>query len=604
MILQTLKIKNFKGIKEFEFKPNGRNVQIHGDNATGKSTLYDAYLWLLFGKNSLQQKNFGIKPNGVDMRNELVSVIAEFDNPKITLERQYAEKWTKERGNAAETFSGHTSNYFVNGISVKETEYNNTINKLGSEEAFKIFSNPLYFNSLKTEERRNIILGLVSENISEPPHDIALLNQQLKTIEKEIKDIPVRINELANTVKDLPDGEDNLKANLEKFQQQKSSLESELKSYLDSSDRLKLINEIRQKMKEIESEHQKYALIRTQEAYKKRQEFDEKIMDLRKNLNLISANIPKYTFEIEQIDKTLELLRTQYKDLNAKKVELDKSCPTCRQSIPEEHYAKSIADFNIEKSNKLAEIQAHGKSMNEKKSELQKKITLAEEEIKALNGKIEALTNEKTLIHDNLIALDSLESYKQLQDKEFRLLNTPADQKTKEIQEQIYELDQDIKNMLYYLARAETNNDIISRINELKTHEKTLGKKYRELSGMRDESLQHMRKQIQDAEQTINSKFSNVRFKLFEEQINGEIKDVCITTYLGVDYSDLNNAAKINCGLDIINTLVQHYGKAFPVWIDNAECITNIWTPLTQVISLYVVENEKKLKVIIDSHKK
>ena len=598
MILNTLKIKNFKGIKDFEFKPNEIRTSIYGDNATGKSTLYDAYLWLLFGKNSLQQKNFGIKPNGVDMRNESVVVVGEFSNPRVTLERRYAEKWTKERGNASEIFSGHVSTYLVDGVSVKETEYNNTINKLGSEEVFKIISNPLYFNNLKNEERRNIILGLVSDIMTEPPHDMTLLSQQLKAIEKEIKDIPVRINELGNTVKDLPDGEDNLKANLEKSKTEKIKLENEMKSYLDSSDRLKTINEIREQMKKIEMEHQKYTLIRTQEAYKKRQEYDEKLLDLRKNLNSISANIPKYTFEVEQIDKTLELLRTQYKELNAKKVDVDKSCPTCRQSIPEENYSKAVADFNLEKSNKLSEIQAHGKSLNEKKTELQKKMNLAEEEVKALNEKIEKLTNEKEAIKDNLIALDSMESYKQLQDKEFKLLNTPADDKTKELQSQIYELDQDIKNILYYLARAETNNDIISRINELKAHEKTLGTKYRELSKMRDEVIEHTRTQIQNAESAINSKFQNVRFKLFEEQINGEIKDVCITTYLGIDYNDLNNAAKINCGLDIINALIEFYGKSFPVWIDNAESITEIWTPKAQTICLVVDVKYNQLKIV------
>ena len=73
-------------------------------------------------------------------------------------------------------------------------------------------------------------------------------------------------------------------------------------------------------------------------------------------------------------------------------------------------------------------------------------------------------------------------------------------------------------------------------------------------------------------ESSINSKFKMARFKMFEVQINGGIKECCETVYEGVPYSDLNNAARINIGLDIINTLSEHYNFSAPIFVDNRVC--------------------------------
>lgn len=64
----------------------------------------------------------------------------------------------------------------------------------------------------------------------------------------------------------------------------------------------------------------------------------------------------------------------------------------------------------------------------------------------------------------------------------------------------------------------------------------------------------------------------------------------------GVSYVGLNNGAKINVGIDIINTLSRHYGVAVPLFVDNAESVTNLEYAATQVIRLVVSESDKKLR--------
>jgi hypothetical protein len=95
----------------------------------------------------------------------------------------------------------------------------------------------------------------------------------------------------------------------------------------------------------------------------------------------------------------------------------------------------------------------------------------------------------------------------------------------------------------------------------------------------------------------INSKFHMARFKLFEVQVNGALAECCETTFNGVPYSNLNNGARLNIGLDIINTLAEHYGFSPPVWLDNAESVTDILPTKGQQIRLIVSAADKKLRV-------
>ena len=99
-------------------------------------------------------------------------------------------------------------------------------------------------------------------------------------------------------------------------------------------------------------------------------------------------------------------------------------------------------------------------------------------------------------------------------------------------------------------------------------------------------------------EEKINSKFKYARFKLFKTNINGGIEEVCETIFNGVPYSSgLNNAARINVGLDIISTLSEHYGVTAPIFVDNSEAVTKLIDINSQVISLVVSEKDKELRI-------
>lgn len=118
MKLLRLTLSNFKGVKQFILQANGHDAQIYGDNATGKTTLYDAFLWLLFDKDSQNKKDFAIKTlasDGSELHGLEHSVEGKFDldGRIVTLTKSYMEQWTKKRGSAEKTFTGHTTDYFI-----------------------------------------------------------------------------------------------------------------------------------------------------------------------------------------------------------------------------------------------------------------------------------------------------------------------------------------------------------------------------------------------------------------------------------------------------------------------------------------------------------
>src|SRR5690606_10042976 len=142
--LKHLKIENFKGIKKFSMDFDGKNVNVFGTNATGKTTLVDAFQWLLFDKDSAGNSKFNIKP--IDPRTEKeihnletsVEAVLKLDNNEITLKKVFKERWVKQNGKTDREFAGHTTEYYVNGVPKKQTEYKKTISEIIGEEVFKM----------------------------------------------------------------------------------------------------------------------------------------------------------------------------------------------------------------------------------------------------------------------------------------------------------------------------------------------------------------------------------------------------------------------------------------------------------------------------------
>jgi hypothetical protein len=179
------------------------------------------------------------------------------------------------------------------------------------------------------------------------------------------------------------------------------------------------------------------------------------------------------------------------------------------------------------------------------------------------------------------------------------IANMQADSNTAimAIQKEIDTLTDAITALEQAAARLEARKNGEKRIEDLKAEERRLAAEFEELERQLYLTEEFIRAKVQMLEDKINSKFRMARFKLFDVQVNGALNETCETTFNGVPYSNLNNGARLNIGLDIINTLAEHYGFAPVVFIDNAESVVNILPTKGQQIRLIVSGTDKKLRV-------
>ena len=166
--LKQLVLTNFKGIKYLNIDFDPITTVISGENGTGKTTVYDAFNFLLFGKDSSDRKDFNIKTldkdnNPIHKLNHEVTGVFDVDESTQTFKRIYREKWVKQRGAEVAEMNGHETVFYFNDVPLSKSEYEAKVSALVSEDTMKLLTNPLYFNTIKWEQRRKILMDIVGE---------------------------------------------------------------------------------------------------------------------------------------------------------------------------------------------------------------------------------------------------------------------------------------------------------------------------------------------------------------------------------------------------------------------------------------------------------
>ena len=647
MRLQKLTLKNFKGIKDFTLDAQGGDIDIYGDNATGKTTLFDAFLWLMFGKDSEGKADFAIKT--LDKNNSAISGldhevegVFEIDGKVVTLRKVYAEKWTKKRGSPKAEFTGHTTDHFLDGVPVQKKEYDAYISEIVGEDVFKLLTNPMYFNEqLHWQERRETLLEVCGD-ISDADviaSDKALaglpdildgrkLDDHRKVIaarcteiNKELNKIPVRIDEVE---KGLPDV---TRLTLEGVETALKKLKDEEGAKMDELYALEFGGQIAKKRKQLMEIETQIIQFKNEFNSKNNEQIKEKgrllnsvmleISDMeRKGLHLRNALLTNEQ-DIQSVERSIKQLRIEWHEADKQEFTFaqDDTCPTCGQALPEEQLEeardKALKDFNRQKSVQLATITRSGKELQKSIDGYTAENTEIEKELESLNKEVETKTEESERLQADIDALqdsaDDIEThpeYKRLQ-TEANSIRQAVDALKIDAQAAIEKGEQELKGIQHHIMLV--SNDRLSlqrremgqeRIKELKAEEKDLAAEYERLEGELYLTEEFVRIKVSMLEEKINSKFKLARFKLFNVLVNGAVDPCCETLYGGVPYgAGLNNGARINVGLDIINTLSEHYNFSAPIFVDNAEAVTELINTRGQMIRLIVSEPDKKLRV-------
>lgn len=665
--IKKLAIQNFKGIKRLEVD-FGKITNIYGDNAEGKTTIFDAFTWLLFGKDSTGRTDFDIKHlddkgETTDKLEVQVEGLIEYQGAETTIKRVLREKWQTKRGSYKTEFKGNQTDYYFNEVPVKKQEFESNISNLIPEDFFKILSNPTHFNLMDWNDQREILKKLVEtktkEELAKGNSDFEALLERIgkqktfkeykaqikasvKKAAEEIKTIPSRIDEVENS----KPAEIDFKAIEGEIKETEGNIHSIDKRLQDASEtkreEQKRVNELKTQALNLEHEIQRQKSNIENNAKSKSQDLDFKIQENQKRLEVVNSEIKIFEEsisknktkaselknEVSQLKSQNEKLREQYKEKANETLVFDEDefkCPTCNRvhesDKVEEIKAESKARFNFDKSEELEKINKKGilnqqaieSNLNEIKT-LEEKNKSIDDDLKSLNYKKESLeqyvfelkkefesvkidSSELNKMISNSEEIKKLKSELESLNKKIKDFKIEGQQDNEELQIQKNELNKKLDELKLQLNRKEEIKRAQKRVEELLKKEqelaKVIGKTENDLYIIEEFETAIM----SDLENRINKKFNNIKFKLFDNQINGGIKKTCEALIKGVPYSSANNAAKINAGLEIIKTLGQFYKIYAPIFIDNRESIVRLVDIDTQIINLIVKENQRPLKI-------
>jgi DNA repair exonuclease SbcCD ATPase subunit len=633
MKIMRLTLTNFKGVKDFTLNAQGENITAKGDNGAGKTTLFDAFTWLLFDKDSQNKAKFDIKTldknnNALHGLDHEVEAVLEIDGKQITLKKSFREKWQKKRGSAEQQFTGHTTDFYIDDVPVKQKDYLARIAKIADESIFKLLTNPRYFNEqLKWEQRREILLEVCGDISDEEviasddklaglpeilgDHSLdeykSIIKSQQKKINDELEKLPIRIDEV---VKGLPDIEG---VDVERISEKVNLLKESIRKKEQELNRIDAGGEVAEKTKRLREVEAELQEIKNRHTAKLQEQISDKQRELNTLLSTVDTqstisnkkrDLEYNNLRIESLEDEIVELREDYIEENKKEFtfEQDDACPTCGQKLPQEQLEearqKALEAFNLAKANKLQSINTKGKKLKAEQERLNAEDTATEAEIKKLTAqlareemKVKALRSELAELEQQSQNLPpayhkKLEEIEELETTIVGLKSGSKDEKA-EVYEQIAALEESVRDAERVLSSIDTYEKGQKRIEELKEQEKKLAAEYAGLEKRLFLTEEFTRTKVKLLEEKVNGKFRLARFKMFDVQVNGGISETCETIYNGVPYSTgLNAGHQIIVGLDIIRTLSEHYQFFPPIFVDNAESVTELPEMEAQVIRL------------------
>lgn len=641
--LLELDLENFKGYRKFTFSPAGRSMDVFGRNHAGKSTIADAYFWLLFGKNSEGKTDFSLLPEdceGNTIEGLSASVTGKFrreDGSEFTLQRTYKQNFSHKKGEAERAVTSNSTNFFIGGVPKLKKDYSAFVSKLCDDRTFAMLTDPDMFpGKMGWKDRREFLICSFAPDIDDREiinahkalqpllHYIdtstggdmvgnyaAKTKYERQKIQKEKDEIPGRIDEAEKAKPaDLPKDEDT--HNTITLQKNKIQLEQQISAVRNGeaeADLRRQISEIQAQIANAKAEYSRRNAAGNSGAEAEVATLRSQISEARYSLESIEKHeIPSYQGIIDRLNKEISDLRQRWIDTDAQEFDpANNICPTCGQEYPPEKQEQIQGDFNDRKARTLEKLESDASTKKDGLEKEQAGLKLKK------NGAEEA----KQLIHDMQARFDKLtaqivhpapfeetDEYAALEtkweslNKQLKSISGAAEQRVAMLQEQL----SGITDELGSIQRRSLNEQIVEqqdkRIEDLKKQESEYSMLLATYSKGLDLAEKFTMQKAQDIEAKVNGAFRTVHWKLFDTQVNGGINPCCEATVHGQQYNNgLSPSEKLNAGLDIINTLSHILGVSVPLWIDNAESTTDYEPVDTQVFRLFVSAADQKLRM-------
>lgn len=569
------------------------------------------------------------------------------------LKRVLKEVWIKKHGTTKQVLKNNTTEYYVDGCLMTAKDYEKFISELVSEEIFRSITDPLYFPSLKWQVQREFLLKLVGgvstddiagkdndliefaeQQLGEDKDIIAYrkhISYQMKKVKDKLSDIPVRREEQNKSLPEKLDWDGifseaaNTKVAIGNIEDEILAIKSGNGGDMEKERIRTEIRVVRQDIDKITEQVRK----QVNDVHKVQ---GDKVSELTRRFNQLvttqrdlEASIKSYETLADRCRKTADeqfkseqtYIREHWADTQADFRQSDSTtCPVCHQTLPQDMMEKAEETFNLrkaelkqkltdraEKAKKLlADAEAQIEEYKAKKSEAEKHLEETKQEINTVFAEKAKLEKEPLpTLEDELMNSDD---YTSLLQKESELkikleeAGTSEDngKRLAELDDERKKLSQHLDQLNSQLASKSQYEKVMGNIAAIEEDERNLQEQLSELEQKDDLSRRYQDRQNGILEERINQHFSTVKWKMFRTVNNGGEpfdEPYCECYVGGIAYHDgLNQAHRLNAGLDIINFLCRHYNVSAPIVIDQAESVLEYTETTGQQIRLQVAPVE------------
>lgn len=634
ILLKSLDLVHFKcfNVLHLDFHEGVNNI--YGENAAGKTSVYDALTWLLFNKDSAGNARPDIKPHHAPAGTmPEVTAVLEVDGEPIKLRKVLREKWEKPRGSSIERYAGDTRDYYIDDVPLAENAYKRRIAELIDERQFKLLTDVwAVTKGMHWKDRRTLlaeICGLpedkqllatapqfaeLTEKVGRRTVDEykSVLMKQRKDMNANLNTLPVRVDECSRMVAELESLDfaaahsesDRLQAERERVQGELVKLTNDTLTAQAKNERDALQNQL----SELEVENNAHLVSQRVPVEDETPVLTAALDRAKCEADRLTRTVARETDYITTGENCLNDYRARWRAIDAEEF-TETVCPTCHQPLPAEQVAEAREAFAAHQQQRKDTLLEDSKFVKQGIAAAQERLASAETALKsaqdevqkaqiALDGYTPPVITEPENLPDydrrrNAIQMLITDTEKRLD----RLNSDTAAEKTR-LETEHAELTRRKLESDAVLAKEQTLADTKKRIAELQAEQRKAAAEVEQMDRLIAMCEEFTRYRVQAITESVNSKFRLTRWRLFAEQVNGGLADCCEPMDMNDStFEGTNNAMQINIGMDIIDTLSAHFGRRVPLFVDNAESVTHLQPIGSQVVRLVVSEQDKELRI-------
>lgn len=644
--IKRIELTDFKGVRNasYEF---GDKTKISAENGAGKTTISDAFYWLFADKNYSLASNPNIRPNDGRECTPMVVVELDIDGKLVTVAKMQKRKVSKPDENGVSKVS-LPNTYEVNSVPKSERDFKEYLSDLGVDfDKFLQLSHPDVFvagmNEKKVREQmRNTLFemaGTVSDleiaKMSAETKEVAELfenytkeeieamqNATLRKIKenygKEGEILKAKIEGLESAKVDIDVAEYELgkRAVVELIKSNKAKQEDNSKLFEEKQKLSDGILELQFKLNDLQRKA-------NEENTRNRRGLDDKITDLKYEIDrcvreneTATREIKKAKQNIECYQMELETVRDLWRKTNDMQFDKDEEiCQMCGQKLPQEKIDVLVAEFDDRKAKTLSEITDRG-------NDLKNLVDSEKERIEKLESGFSELVKEKISKKDELLNLEKQLSElpqsidiseredvkaikKQIAEKEKAMQSgNSADEIRSQLKAELEELQEQYNEFERKIAKASNNVEIDEQILELRAKQGEYEQSKADCEKILYQLSLVSRKKNELLTEEINKHFKIVKWKLHDYQKNGSYIDVCIPFVDNRQFgTSTNKGREILAKLDIISGLQKFFGQSYPVFLDNAESLSEQTTNRIDMdcqLVMMSVSEDKELRIEVE----